>query len=440
MRKAASPPAWPVVGHAPAFLRDKLGFLTRCAAEYGDIVPLSIKGRTLLVNDPAAIQRVLIDNSANYDKTLRLTSPAGRRLSGNGLHTAFGAAHLRQRRMMQPAFAAHSLEPFFHVIRNRTESWLAGLGGDIDLFAETETLALSIILGATFGIDFDSNRLIQPIHDRRRYIEYFHSSLLPRTDFHPLPVVWRFHRARRILDAVAAEAMSQPDRQEGFVARYARATFADGSRMTAGQLRDEVLTLMSTGYETIGDAIGWSIHLLSRHPEAEDNVRRELAEVLDGRDPELADIPKLVYTRQVLDESMRIYPPTWLFVRMALGDDTLPGGVPVAAGTKLYLCQFVTHRDARYFPDPERFEPLRFTKAEIAKRPRFSYFPFGGGVHQCIGEHFANLEGVMVLAMLLSRFRVRTGAEPRLRPGVTLRPASPLRAHLEKAARSGRYT
>jgi cytochrome P450 len=435
--ESPSPAAWPLLGHLPAFLHDKLAFLTRCADQYGDTVPLRIGEPTYLLNDAADIQHVLIDNSANYSKTWRLTSPRGKRFSGNGLHTSYGAEHLRQRRMLQPVFSRSAIEElFFEVMLDRTrrrlEAWTIQPGGEVDLAAETESLALSIILGSIFGLDFADEKLTAAVTVRRRYIEYFYESLLPFPEYLPFPVVQRYRRAQELIDDVIRQEIEHPVSPQSFLASFAAATYPDGSRMEFRQLRDEILTLMSTGYETIGDALSWTLYLLARHPEVESQVVEELVAVLGDRTPSVDDILKLSFTRQVLDESMRLYPPTWIFIRMALGDDTLPRGTHMRKSSKLYLCQYVTHRSAKYFPDPTRFDPSRFGPGEAAKRPRFSYFPFGGGTRQCIGEHFALLEGVTVLALLLRRFRFQLNADQNIvpRPTITLRPRHGIRAKI----------
>ncbi len=435
----AGPPGWPLVGHLPAFLRDKLGFLTECAERYGGTVPLRIGEPTYLLNDPACIKHVLVDHSGNYGKTWRLTNPRGKRLSGNGLHTSFGAEHLRRRRMLQPVFSRSAIdELFFEVMVNRTvrlmDTWAKRPEPDseIDLAAETESLALSIMLGSIFGLDFPGEKLMDAINIRRRYIEYFYESLLPFAEYLPVPLVLRYRRAHDTIDAVIREQLAHPLSSKSFAAMFAAAKYPDGSGLNFGQQRDEILTLMSTGYETAGDALCWTLYLLARHPDVEWKVLRELDDVLGGRAPSADDISKLSFTRQVLDESIRLYPPTWIFIRMAMGDDTLPCGTHVRRGSKLYLCQYVTHRSPKYFPDPDRFDPDRFSSGEAAQRPRFSYFPFGGGPRQCIGEHFAILEGVTVLALLLPRFRFQLNPDHPVspRPTITLRPRHGIRAKI----------
>ena len=209
---------------------------------------------------------------------------------------------------------------------------------------------------------------------------------------------------------------------------FAGRRYPEGSAMSAAQQRDELLTLMSTGYETIGDALTWTLYLLAQHPDVEANVLAELAREIpsDEIGPDADSVPRLRYLRQVIEESLRLYPPTWIFVRMAVADDRLPGGAAVAPGDKLYLCPWVLHRDPSYFPDPLRFRPER-------ARPRFAYFPFGAGQRVCIGEQFAIQEAVVVLALLLPRFRgeVHPGHSLTLQPGITLRPLGglPLRIY-----------
>jgi len=437
LNQPQGPPAWPLLGHLPAFLHDKLGFLTSCAEQYGDVVPLHIGEPTYLLNDAASIQHVLISNSANYSKTWRLTSPRGKRFSGNGLLTSFGAEHLRQRRLLQPAFSRNAIEElFFEVMLDRTkrrmETWCIQPGREVDLAAETESLALCIILGSIFGLNFADEKLTGAVTLRRRYTEYFYESLLPFPEYLPFPVVQRYRRAQGLIDEVIRQEIAHPSRSRGFAANFAAATYPDGTRMNFPQQRDEILTLMSAGYETIGDALCWTLYLLARQPEVESQVLRELNEILGDRDPSADDIAKLSFTRQVLDESLRLYPPTWIFIRMALGDDTLPCGTHIRRNSKLYLCQYVTHRSAKYFPDPTGFDPARFRPGEAAKRPRFSYFPFGGGSRQCIGEHFALLEGVTVLALLLRRFRFELCPDQDVapRPSITLRPKHGIRAKI----------
>jgi len=186
--------------------------------------------------------------------------------------------------------------------------------------------------------------------------------------------------------------------------------------MTDQQVRDEVVTLFVTGYETIGEALTWTSYLLAQHPAIEEKFLSEVDAVLGGRPPCAADLSHLTYAGMVLAESMRLYPPTWLFVRIAQAEDRLPSGATIPAGSKIYLCQYVMHRHPGYFQNPERFDPERFTETAKKARPQFAYFPFGGGARVCIGEHFAKMEATIVLASIAQRFRLR------LVPGQTIVP------------------
>jgi cytochrome P450 len=328
-------------------------------------------------------------------------------------------------------FQRRSVETFYPVMLQKTGRWMArwAAGGAIDAASEMESLALSIIVGALFGTGFDETELVRAITVRRRYIEYVYASLFPFPEYLPAGIVFKYRRAMEVIERTirnqiaACKAAASKD-EESLTSMFSQLAYPDGSRMTTAQIRDEILSLMSTGYETIGDALGWTLYLLAEHPHIDQTVSDELRQVLGERLPQVEDIPKLVYTRKVLEESMRLYPPTWIFVRMALRDDRLPSGPAIPRGSKLYLCQYVMHRDPRYFPESERFDPERFSEAARAARPRFAYFPFGGGSRTCIGEQFALLEIVSILAMVLSRFRfqVEPGRKISLRPTITLRP------------------
>lgn len=415
----------PLVGHLPWFLPDKLAFLTRSAARFGDVVKLHIGEPTYLLTRAEDIQHVLIDHASNYDKSWRLTSERGRRLSGNGMQTSFGAAHLRQRRLLQPEFHRRVIDGYLPLMLQRTSQRLAGWrdASPVNLATEMESLALSVIIEALFGPGYRDPQLEEAITVRRRYIEYVYGSLLPYPESWPLPLVRRYGHAIRYLDGVIRREIRSPSSPHGFAARLQALRYPEGLSMTEQQVRDELLSLTSTGYETIGDALAWTLYLLARHPAVEAQVLAELDQVLQGRTPAPPDLARLPYLRQVLDESMRLYPPTWIFVRMALDRDILPSGAPVEPGHKLYLSPYVVHRHPRYFPDPERFDPSRFLPEAIAGRPRLSYFPFGAGQRLCIGEPFAVLQMMAVLSQILPRFRFELSAQPVLpRPTITLRP------------------
>jgi cytochrome P450 len=430
---APGPPGLPLVGHAPAFLRDKLGFLTRCFAEHGDVVRLHIGGPTYLVSAPDDVKHVLVSNSDNYEKTTRLTSARSRRFFGSGLVTAVGPAHLRQRRMMQPVFHHAVISNFAALIAECAAvmigRWTDGAIVDVDeeMLAVTQRITARALLGEESDTVVDRFRAAVSV--RRRYQEFLLGSALPFADRLPTSGRRDYARAHREMDEIVAEGVA---RRRAAVATggdllsmLVHARYDDGTGMSDEQISDEVRTLSLAGYETVAEALSWSWYLLAGATEAESAVWAEVDGVATGeRGIGTAELARLPWCRMVLAEAMRLYPPTWLFVRVAQRDDVLPSGVFVAAGSKLYLSQWVMHRNPRYFADPDRFDPRRFAPEAIGSRPRFTYLPFGAGRRLCIGEEFAWMQGVSIMASVARRFRLvlPPGQPVEPEPNVTLRP------------------
>ena len=408
---------------------DKLGFLSRCAAQYGDVVKLKIGELTFLLSNPEDIKHVLVVNPDNYVKSPRMTTARGKRLSGAGLLTSVGIAHLKQRRMMQPVFYRKTVESFSKTITDNTGEMLARWadGMELDLGHEMMGLVQRNIVKTLLGSDADHEmpELLDAITIRRLYMEHVFFSPLP--EWMPSRIGRAYRKAIRFIDAVVYRAIkarrARPTDAEDLLSLLLRAKYDDGTGMTDQQVRDEAVMLLITGHETNGEASTWTFYLLSRHPDIEATFLAEVDDVLGGRPPCAEDLPKLAYTGMVLAESMRLYPPTWIFVRIAQGEDKLPSGATIPAGSKIYLCQYVVHRHPRYFPDPERFDPERFTELAKRERPQFAYFPFGGGARVCIGEHFAKMEGILVLAMIAQKYRLA------LVPGQTIVPEPKMTLH-----------
>jgi cytochrome P450 len=254
----------------------------------------------------------------------------------------------------------------------------------------------------------------------------------------PLPSNRRFDRAKARIDATIARLIAERRRSPGggkdllSLLVEASDSEGDGSRMSDSQVRDEAITIFLAGHETTANALAWTWYLLSQNPEAEARLHAELDSVLGGRAPAVEDLPRLRYAESVLAESMRLYPPAWILGRRALTPCSI-GGFDIPTGSIVVACQWVTHRDARYFPDPERFDPERWRPEIRDGRPKFSYFPFGGGPRVCIGEGFAWMEGVLVLATIARRWRPRLAAGQRIvpAPSITLRPRHGIRMVLE---------
>jgi cytochrome P450/glycosyltransferase involved in cell wall biosynthesis len=423
-------------------LRDKLGFLSRCADEYGDVVKLKIGEPTFLLNNPEDIKHLLVVNPDNYVKSPRMTSSNGKRLSGAGLLTSVGAVHLKQRRMMQPVFYRKTVESFSQTITDGIGTMLARWedGVELDFGREMMGLVQRNIVKTVLGSDADEEMpaLLDAITIRRLYMEHVFFSPFP--GWMPSRIGWAYRQAMRCIDDCVYRAIrarrARPASEEDVLSLLLRAKYHDGNGMTNEQVRDEAVTLFVTGYETIGEALTWTSYLLSQHPAIEARFIAEVDDVLGGRLPTAEDLPRLAYTGMVFAESMRLYPPTWIFIRMALENDRLPSGATIPAGSKIYLCQYVMHRNPRYFTDLERFEPERFTETAKKGRPQFAYFPFGGGARVCIGEHFAKMEGILVLAAMAQRFKLTLvpGQTIVPEPKMTLRPKNGImmRLHLRR--------
>ena len=432
-------PGYLILGHLPDFLHDKLGFLSTCAANYGDVVLLKIGEPTFLLNNPDDIKHILVANPENYDKSPRLTSVRGKRLSGKGLLTTLGAAHLRQRRMLQPVFYKKTIESMAEVMTSTTAEVLAGWksGTELNIAHQMMELAQRNIVRAVFGADFadESKEFAEAITTRRRYMERVFFSPFP--EWMPSRIGRAYRKAMMRIDETIYHAIRErresATRSNDMLSSLIRATYDDETGMTDKQVRDEAMTFLITGYETIGEALAWTWYLLARHQEVEAKLVAEVNTVVGGRPPCVGDVPKLRYTGMVLAESIRLYPPTWIFIRMARRDDTLPSGATIPAGAKLYLCPYVMHRNPHYFPQPERFDPERFSEPVKKQRPQFAYFPFGGGARVCIGESFAKTECVLVLASIAQRFKLTLVSQQTIvpEPKMTLRPKNGIRMRVE---------
>ncbi|HUP20822.1 MAG TPA: cytochrome P450 [Gemmatimonadota bacterium] len=422
-------------GTLPPFARRVLGIGSVRRFDYGPPVPVRPLSRRLLLLDPADVRHVLLGGEAGYRKTPRIASAAGRRRVGSGLISRSGEAHRERRRLLQPLLLRRAVERFRGRIAERVEAWTAERrdGERLDLAAAMAGLTRSALLSVLFGDDLTpaaEARLAEAIQARRVYTERLYHGRLPGRDRLPTPVVRAHRRAVRTLDAAVAEAIARRRAAGGgedLVALLLAARSAEGEALTERDVRDEVLTFTSTGYETLGEALTWAAYLLARHPAVESRLHAALdAGSADRPD----DSPWADYAGRILDETLRLYPPTWIFTRVPVAPDRLPSGAAVRPGDTLYVCPWILHRHPGHFPDPERFDPDRFA----TDRPeRFAYLPFGDGPHRCIGEHLARMEAVLALGKIGRRLRLRS-LDPRpAEPvgGVTLRPRGGLPVRVE---------
>jgi cytochrome P450 len=385
-----------------------------------------------VMNDPELIREVLIAQPQNFIK--ERTQRRMKILLGEGLITSDGDIHKRQRRIAAPAFHRQRIQAYASSMVERAaamrDAWQAGV--EVDASAEMMQLTLQIVARTLFNSDVTKD--VQRINDEVNAIMRLYNFLvaLPRAEdlLHlPIPGLMRFKRARRRLDTVVYR-MIQDHRAAGIdsgdllsMLLASRDEEDDHSGMTDEQLRDEVLTIFLAGYETVANALTWTWLLLGQNQDAEAKLHAEVDAVLGERLPTLEDIPQLRYTEMVLAESMRLYPPAWAMGRQATCDVEI-GPYKLPAGTYIFFSQYIIQRNADFFPDPLKFDPERFTLEHKAGRPRFAYFPFGGGNRQCIGESFAWMEAILSLVTLAQKWRLKLvpGQRIEVQPKITLRP------------------
>lgn len=394
----------------------------------------------VVLREPSDIQEVLIEKAASFGKDR--TQKRMKILLGEGLITSDGETHKRGRRIAAPAFHRQRIQHYAGQIVEHAEKLSAAWkpGQALDVAAEMMRLALQITALTLF--DTEVTPEIQVINEEVNVVMDLYNFLvaLPRAEMllnSPLPGMRRFRKAKARLDEVV-DGMIEARRAESAgpgkleqrgdllsMLLAARDEGVEGDRrgLTANELRDQVLTLFLAGYETVANALTWTWLLLGQNPEAEERLHAELGAVLAGRSPGLDDVPRLEYTTMVLTESMRLFPPAWAMGREALEDVSI-GPYRLRQGTMVFFSQYIVHRDPRWFADPLAFRPERHTKESKAARPRFAYFPFGGGGRQCIGESFAWMEATLVLATIAQRWRIQIepSQQIELQPKITLRP------------------
>lgn len=424
----------------PRFRRDPLSVLQSIAREYGDITYFRLAFRRLyFINRPDLIEEVLVTGQANFTKSLILRR--AKNLLGEGLLTSEGQFHTRQRRLMQPAFYRERLAGYAATMvscaeRSQTR-WSDG--ETIDIAEQMMRLTLSIVGLTLFNKDVEreAGRIGRAMTS---IVSTFDTMLLPMGHWlqHlPFPRLLRARWARSYLDRkiyklIRDRRLSGIDEGDLLSTIISAASEEDG-RMTDRQVRDEALTLLLAGHETTATALAWTWYLLSKNPEAEQRFHAELETVLAGRPPTYEDLRRLEYTERVFSESLRLYPPAWAIGRMAIQQVRLFNYL-VPRGAICVLSPYVMHRHPRFWPDAERFDPDRFTPAARAERPRYAYFPFGGGARVCLGERFARMEGVLLLAAIGQRWRFRLAPDQVIEPHpqITLRPRYGMRMIAER--------
>ena len=408
--------------------RDPLGFLSRAAAEHGDIVHVKVGGlHVYLLNHPDDIEQVLVTHQARFVKGRALSG--ARRLFGNGLLTSDGALHSRQRKVIQPAFHRPRLTGYAEAVIQLTAAQSDGWrdGDAIDAHAEMSRLTLAIAARTLLGVDGDRLAAADPalFDDALDPLDVPSLPYAGLADVFRAGQLWRFRRARAQLHGMLNDVVATRRRAGGGNDLLSMLLAARADGMSDAQLRDELTTLLLAGHDTTANALAWTWLLLANHPDAEKRLHDEVDRVIGGRAPVPDDLPALEFTRQVFAEAMRLYPPAWLLGRVAVERYETRGYV-IAPGSLVVLSPWVVHRDGRYYSDAARFIADRWTPEQECQRPRFAYFPFGGGSRGCMGEAFAWMEGILILATIAQRWRVRCVDRemPEPYPGLTLKPRS----------------
>jgi cytochrome P450 len=455
------------------FLRDPLTVLHNLSKEYGDISHFKFGGQHIyLINHPDYIKDVLVTYNNNFIKSRGLQ--LAKRILGEGLLTSEGELHHSQRQLIQPIFQPDEISKYANIMTDYAQDissrWNDDHHGTIDIHREFMHLTLAIVSKAFFNVSIEESETKEIDQYVTTIIEYFNRARIPFAGIIeklPLPNNMRFRHAKKQLDTIIYRIIDSHRRNsnsnhhhnkqdgsyphkdlislllQGQIDAYISANENNKSANKRNnnkidniintnnkqQLRDNVTTIFLAGHETVANALTWTFYLLSQNPKEEKMLHNEVDSVLDDdnnddhRVPTVKDIPNLEYTERVFAESMRLYPPAWAIGRQAMNDCKI-GDYVIPAGSSILMSQYLMHRDLRYFPEPERFDPERWNPQEKAKRPRFSYFPFGGGPRSCIGEPFAWMEGILVIATIARRWKMTIIPEHPviLQPLVTLRP------------------
>jgi cytochrome P450 len=427
--------------------------------KYGDFSHFKLgRNHVYLINNPDYIEKVLVYDHRNFTKGKRLQ--LAKALLGEGLVTSEGDLHDKQRRIIQPIFHPKQIATYGKVITDYTvnlnQKWKDG--DTVDILKEMMQLTLSIICKSVLNYDVESEAedVGKALTTCRNYSKRLQSPLGHVLSKIPiLPEVKGAKKAREKLDKLVYSVIKE--RRKGFESNIesyndlltrllqaqdstvenmtsANDTSGSFSRMSDMQVRDEVMTIFIAGHETTANALTWTFYLLSQNPNVEKKLLDELGSVINSdKTPTVDDMPKLKFTEKVLRESMRLYPPVWTIGRSVNNEYTL-GKYTIPAGSTILMSQYVMHHDPRYYNEPERFDPERWSSDTRSSLPRFSYFPFGGGIRACIGEPFAWMEGILVLSTIIKQWKMRLvrGQRVELDPAITLRPKYGMKMKLER--------
>lgn len=441
------------------FIHDPIKTLSTISQKYGDISYFKFgpKQHVYLINNPDYIEKVLIYDHRNFKKGKRLQT--AKTLLGEGLVTSEGDFHNRQRRLIQPIFHPRQIMAYAKIMTDYAirlrDRWKNE--DTLDISQEMMQLTLGIICKSVLNYDVESEakQVGKALTTTRNYSKRLQSPIGHVLDKIPiLPAPRGAREAKKELDSLVYGLISDRRHQQesdnkGYDDLLSRLLQAQDSKlagpgspdsaqsssngkMSDKQVRDEVMTIFIAGHETTANALTWTFYLLSQHPDVEKKLHDEIDSILGAiyrnghvanKIPTADDIPKLQYTEKVLRESMRLYPPVWTIGRYVENDYNV-GEYTIPAGSSILMSQYVMHHDPRYYEEPEQFNPDRWTAEFKTQLPRFSYFPFGGGIRGCVGEPFAWMEGILIIATIAQKWTIRLvpGQRIKLDPAITLRP------------------
>ncbi|HET7148828.1 MAG TPA: cytochrome P450 [Candidatus Nitrosopolaris sp.] len=442
------------------FLHDPIKTLQEISYKYGEISHFQLgRQHVYLINNPDYIEKVLVYDHRNFTKGKRLQ--LAKALLGEGLVTSEGDLHNRQRRIIQPLFHPKQITTYSKVITNYAarlnHKWKDG--ETLDILKEMMQMTLSIICKSVlnYEVESEAEEVGRALTTCRNYSKRLQSPLGQVLNRIPiLPNVKGARKSKEKLDRLVygliKERRQRPESSaksyDDLLARLLQAQDSaesspdtgdkskngPASGMSDTQVRDEIMTIFIAGHETTANALTWTFYLLSQHPGVEEKLLAELKAVIDSNGvATVNDIPKLKFTERVVRESMRLYPPVWAMGR-SVGDDYPLGGYTIPAGSTIMMSQYVMHRDPRYYNEPDRYDPDRWDSESRSALPRFSYFPFGGGIRACVGEPFAWMEAILVLATIGRQWKMRLvpGHRVELDPAITLRPKYGMKMKLER--------
>lgn len=446
MKKALRPPPGPkghfLLGNLRAVSRDWLGFYSQCAKEHGDVVQLRyVHVPICLVMHPRDIEYVLVTNPANFTKSADYRALA--RVLGKGLLTNEGKPWQHQRGLIQPAFRRENIVSYAPVMTRATREMLNSWKGgeERNVHDDMMTLTLRIVARCLFGAEVRGvaervGKAMQVV-TARFLMDAGQALLLPfdLPDFLAPSRGRAINDLKRIIAEILRERSASLQPRGDLLDTLLQMRDVEGRPMSDAQVRDEVMTLFLAGHETTAILLSWAMLLISENPCVEAKLVEELRSVLGDREPTPDDFPQLRYTEMILKETLRLYPAVWGIGRRAISDCEI-GGYRIAAGTNIFLFQFLTQRDERFFADPQKFDPERWREDPVraGKIPRFAYFPFGGGPRVCVGAAFALLEATLLLAMIQQTFRLQLvpGRPIEAVATVTLRPKNGIPVILQR--------